>query len=83
MNTAQLEESIQTQQNLLEEMKQVIKDRDFYKRVLVQAVLSHEGILKIDPLMSEEAFRAMKSDALEFGNGRVCFHKKEGSLFQE
>ncbi len=78
-----LEQSIIEQQNILAEIKQAIKDRDFYKRLLVQAVLSHEGVLKIDPAMAEEAFKVMNTQALEFGNGKVCFHKKEGSVFKE
>ena len=78
-----LEHSILEQQNNLAEIKEAIKDRDFYKRLLVQAVLSHEGVLKINPAMAEEAFKVMNTQALEFGNGKVCFHKKEGSIFKE
>ncbi len=77
------EKQIEEQQQLLNEFKQLKKDRDFYLRVLVQAVITSEGVLKIDPSKSEEALKMMKESTLEFGNGKVCFHKEAGSIFNE
>lgn len=77
------EKQLEEQQQLLNEFKQLKKDRDFYLRILIQAVITNDGVLKIDPSQSEEALKRMKESTLEFGNGKVCFHKETGSIFNE
>lgn len=76
-----IEQLVEDQQTLLNEVKQLKRDHDFYLRILVQAVLTNDGILEINPAYSEEATKKMKNVQLEFGNGKVCFHKEKGSIF--
>jgi len=76
-----LEEKVNEQQAILEEVKQLIRDRDFYKRLVIQAILTGDGKLDIDPTKADEAFALLHNSTLEFGNGKVCFHKQKHSLF--
>lgn len=76
-----LEEKVNEQQAILEEVKQLIRDRDFYKRLVIQAILTSDGKLDIDPTKADEAFSLLHNSTLEFGNGKVCFHKQKHSIF--
>ena len=78
-----LEYSIKEQENMLKEFQQLKRDKDFYLRVLIQAVITNNGVLNIDPSKSKEATEFMETKSLEFGNGKIYIHKECGSLFQE
>lgn len=78
-----LEEKVLEQQAIMEEVKQLIRDRDFYKRLIIQAMLSNDGKLDIDPSKADEAFALLNNSTLEFGNGKVCFHKEKHSIFEQ
>lgn len=78
-----LEEKVMEQQAILEEVKQLIRDRDFYKRVIIQAMLTNDGKLDIDPTKADEAFALLNNSQIEYGNGKVCFHKEKHSIFAQ
>jgi hypothetical protein len=79
----QMEENIMQQQQILNAYEQALRDVTFYKRILVQAMLTNNGILIVDPSKYDEAKELLNSNCtLEFGNGKVCIHKENGSIFE-
>lgn len=63
-----------------EGLARVTKDRDFYKRILTQAMLTQGGVLKVENKYAEEATNFKKP--LEFGNEKICIEYEKGSLFE-
>lgn len=53
----------------LTQLESVMRERDFYIRVLKQAVLSHNGELVIDPTLGMDAYNDTR--ILECNNGGV------------
>lgn len=76
-----LQNNILQQQQVLDEIEAIKKDRDFLLRILTQAVLTNDGILKVNSNVAELAFEFMNTKKLEFVNDSVCFYGEKGSLF--
>jgi hypothetical protein len=77
--TERLQQHINDVADIMNENKRLKADVAFYERVLVQAVLTNDGVLKIDPAKFEEAVSTNHS--LEFGSKGVVLHGSKYSLW--